>query len=221
MQFGAPVSHVYNPLDYAWEPHRHYLERYASASPEILLVGMNPGPWGMVQTGVPFGEVQMVSTWLGVHGRVDRPASEHPKRPVLGFACRRREASGRRLWGWAEQRFGTAEAFFARFFVWNYCPLCFFSADGANLTPDRLPVAERRELESICDRGLAEVAQVLNPRFVLGVGRFAERRIAEVLHGTTAVLGGVPHPSPASPAANRGWAEQMEAALRRYGVELA
>jgi len=28
LRFGPPVAHVYNPLAYAWEPHRRYLQRY-------------------------------------------------------------------------------------------------------------------------------------------------------------------------------------------------
>jgi single-strand selective monofunctional uracil DNA glycosylase len=220
IRFASPVTHVYNPLCYAWEPHRAYLERYGRAPREVLLVGMNPGPWGMAQTGVPFGDVELVRDWLRIEGSVARPTTEHPRRPVQGFACRRREGSGRRLWGWARDRFGTPEAFFTRFFVGNYCPLCFFLEDGTNLTPDKLPSVQRRELETTCDRGLAQMVEVLQPRFVLGVGRFAERRVAKVLTGGGAVAGGVPHPSPASPSANRGWAGQMEAALRAVGIDL-
>lgn len=220
LRFGPPVSHVYNPLDYAWEPHRRYLERYGQGPREILLIGMNPGPWGMVQSGVPFGDVELVRDWMKISGAVRRPAAEHPKRPVTGFECRRREGSGRRLWGWAKERFGRPEVFFSRFFVGNYCPLCFFLEDGTNLTPDKLPVEQRRALQAACDLALAGLVDVLRPRWVLGIGRFAERRVVEVLQGGNARLGGVPHPSPASPSANRGWAEQMEAALRAAGIDL-
>lgn len=220
LRFDRPVSHVYNPLGYAWEPHRRYLERYGRGRREILLIGMNPGPWGMVQSGVPFGDVQLVDEWMGISGPVGRPPVEHPKRPVLGFACRRREGSGRRLWGWAKDRFGAPEVFFSRFFVGNYCPLCFFLEDGTNLTPDKLPAAQREALQAACDRALERLIEVLHPRWVLGIGRFAERRVAHVLTGGEAKLGGVPHPSPASPSANRGWAVQMEAALRAAGIDL-
>lgn len=220
LRFEPPVSHVYNPLEYAWEPHRAYLERYGAGTRDILLVGMNPGPWGMVQTGVPFGDVEFVTGWMHLAGTVQRPRAEHPKRPVLGFACRRREGSGRRLWSWAKDRFGSPDAFFQRFFVGNYCPLCFFLEDGGNLTPDKLPPPQRRALQAACDRALLQTVEILSPRWVLGIGRFAERRVAEVLAGSGAQLGGVPHPSPASPSANRGWAEQMETALRAAGIDL-
>ena len=220
LDFGASVSHVYNPLDYAWAPHRLYLERYGVNPREIILVGMNPGPWGMVQTGVPFGDVEWVRDWLDIQGPVGRPALEHPKRPVLGFACRRKEGSGRRLWGWARDRFGTPERFFARFFVANYCPLCFFLADSTNLTPDKLPATARAELFPLCDHALRRTVECLKPRYVIGVGKFAEQRAASALLGLDVIVGGIPHPSPASPLANRGWAQQAEAALQGMGITI-
>ena len=144
--FGAPVACTYNPLDYAWDVHRKWLERYGKGTKEVLFVGMNPGPFGMVQTGVPFGEVAAVRGWLDLGGRIRSPEHVHPKRPVEGFACTRSEVSGRRLWGWVRDRFGSAEAFSRRFFVANYCPLVFMEASGRNRTPDALPAREREAL---------------------------------------------------------------------------
>lgn len=220
LDFGPPVTHVYNPLDYAWQPHRLYLERFGAAPKEVVLVGMNPGPWGMAQTGVPFGEVEMVRDWLGIAGDVEAPAREHPKRPIEGFDCRRSEVSGRRLWGWARSRFGTPEAFFGRFFVWNYCPLAFLEESGRNRTPDKLPAAERAPLEAVCDRALRAAIEALAPTRVLGVGRFAERRIRTALAGLDVATGQILHPSPASPLANDGWRRRAEAQLRDLGITL-
>ncbi len=216
----GPVSHVYNPLDYAWEPHRLYLERYGQGNPEVVLVGMNPGPWGMAQTGVPFGDVPLVRDWLGIEGRVGRPAAEHPKRPVEGFACRRREVSGQRLWGWARDNFGTPQRFFERFFVLNYCPLCFMEPGGRNRTPDRLAAADRAQLFAICDPALARAVRCLRPRLVLGVGGFAATRAAAALADSDRTVGQVLHPSPANPQANRDWAGRFAATLRELGVSL-
>ncbi len=213
LRFGPPVTHVYDPLDYAWEPHRAYLERYARPGVEAVLLGMNPGPWGMAQTGVPFGEVQLADQWLGLRAPVGRPDPEHPKRPVQGFDCPRSEVSGRRIWGWAQERFATPEAFFARFFVLNYCPLAFLEESGRNRTPDKLPAAEREPLEAICDRALREAVTWLRPRWVIGVGRFAERKAIRALEGIDCEIGTILHPSPASPIANRGWAPQAERQL--------
>src|SRR4051812_29858374 len=99
LKFSAPVTHVYNPLDYAWLAHEQYVKRFATAPKRIVFLGMNPGPFGMAQTGVPFGEIKAVRDWMGLRVEVRRPALEHPKRPVLGFDCPRCEVSGQRLWG--------------------------------------------------------------------------------------------------------------------------
>ncbi len=218
LRFGPPISHVYNPLDYAWTPHRKYLERYGRGPREILLVGMNPGPFGMAQTGVPFGDATLVRDWMGIDAPVKKPENEHPKRPVDGFECPRGEVSGQRLWGWARNRFGAPKIFFQRFFVLNYCPLCFMENSGRNFTPDKLSQAERVPLLAACDNALRDFTAYYRPHWVLGVGDFAERRIRAALPDFEGGIGRIPHPSPASPAANRGWADAAEAALRSYGL---
>lgn len=213
----GPVTHVYNPLDYAWDRHRDYLTSYGRR-PRAVLVGMNPGPWGMAQTGVPFGDVVMVRDWLGIEGPVGRPAAEHPARPVEGFACPRREVSGSRLWGWAAERFGTPDAFFERFFVVNYCPLCFMEASARNRTPDKLSAADRERLFAPCDRALRATVEWLGAGHVLGVGGFAAGRARDALAGLPVTIGQILHPSPANPRANRGWAAEVEASLRGMGL---
>jgi single-strand selective monofunctional uracil DNA glycosylase len=220
LDFGPPVSHVYNPLDYARDTHEEYLRRFGGRSGRVVLLGMNPGPWGMSQTGVPFGAVEMVRDWLRLRSPTGRPPRQHPKRPVEGFACRRREVSGRRLWGWARDRFGSPRRFFERFFVANYCPLLFLERGGRNLTPDRLPAAMRAPLLAACDAGLRAAVEALEPRLVVGVGGFAEARAAAALAGLAVPVGRILHPSPASPAANRGWREAAERQLRDLGVEI-
>ena len=220
LRFGPPVTHVYNSLDYAWEPHRDYLRRYGAGGKEVVFLGMNPGPWGMAQTGVPFGEVELVRDWLGIEGEVKRPRREHPKRRIEGFACGRREVSGQRLWGWARRRFSVPERFFERFFVANYCPLSFLEESGRNRTPDRLPAAERGPLLDICDRALVRTIEALGPRWVVGVGGFAEGRARAALSETEVSIGRILHPSPASPAANRDWEGTVERQLRDLGIRL-
>jgi single-strand selective monofunctional uracil DNA glycosylase len=220
LSFGPPVTHVYNPLAYAWRPHARYLERFGGGRPDALLLGMNPGPFGMAQTGVPFGEVRAVRDWLGIDEPVDKPHPEHPRRPILGFACPRSEISGQRLWGWAKDRFGEPERFFARFFVHNYCPLAFMAESGRNITPDQLPLAEREPLLRACDEALAELVDVLRPRVLIGIGGFAQRRAQRALQDREMAVGRILHPSPASPAANRGWASAVERELLALGVGL-
>ncbi len=218
LRFGLPVTHVYNPLDYAWEPHRRYLERYGRGRRPVLLVGMNPGPWGMAQTGVPFGDVALVRDWLGISGRVRRPACEHPLRPVRGFDCTRREVSGMRLWGWARETFGDPERFFRSFFIHNWCPLSFMEATGRNRTPDRLRREDRQPLIEICDAALRRVIDSFDPGHIFGIGRFAEHRVREVVGGASIRVGYLLHPSPASPSANRGWEASVRRTLRQAGI---
>jgi single-strand selective monofunctional uracil DNA glycosylase len=220
LEFAPPVAHVYNPLVYARGPGEEYLKRYAKSGVEALFLGMNPGPFGMAQTGVPFGEVNVVRDWLDIVGRVGKPEDEHPKRPILGFDCTRSEVSGRRLWGWAQERFASPEAFFERFFVWNYCPLVFLEEGGRNRTPDKLPASEREELYAHCDQALARLVKFLEPERIIGVGKFAMTRAAAALGNGAPPIDWILHPSPASPAANRGWAPQAEAQLEAMGVSL-
>lgn len=217
LEFASPVTHVYNPLEYARQPHELYLRRFGAGSKEAVLVGMNPGPFGMAQTGVPFGDVALVRDWMGIHAPVGHPPEEHPKRPVLGFDCSRSEVSGSRLWGWARDRFGTPKRFFSRFFVLNYCPLLFLESSGRNRTPDKLRAAEREALLPLCDRALRASVERLEPEVVVGVGAWAAKRARAAL-GESARVGTLLHPSPASPKANRGWAKQAEADLRKLGI---
>lgn len=226
LRFSAPVAYVYNPLEYAREVHDRYFERYAKPRPEVLLIGMNPGPWGMAQTGVPFGAIPAVRDWLGLEGEVGKPAREHPKRPVDGFACRREEVSGARLWGWAQETFAAPEAFFERFFVANYCPLLFLEESGRNLTPDKLQADDRAAISAPCDRALYALVEELEPEWVVGVGQYAEKRAKDVLHRPSEAekldvrIGRILHPSPASPLANRGWGPKASEQLRELGIRL-
>jgi single-strand selective monofunctional uracil DNA glycosylase len=218
LEFSAPTAFVYNPLSYARAPNEAYLERYGERRGRVLLLGMNPGPFGMAQTGIPFGDVKMVRDFLGIEAKVGKPSPEHPARPVLGFACPRSEVSGTRLWGWAQRRFGKAEQFFERFFVWNYCPLAFIEQSGKNRTPDKLPRSEQAELFAACDHALSEMARLLEPKLVVGVGGFAETAARRALAGRGIAIGTILHPSPANPKANSGWAEIVEGQLAALGV---
>ena len=220
LSFGAPVAYVYNPLSYARAAHEAYLKRYGQGTKEVLLLGMNPGPWGMAQTGVPFGEVNLVRDWLGIDKVVKKPKREPPKRPVLGFDCHRSEVSGSRLWSWAKERFERPEAFFERFFVINFCPLAFLEESGRNRTPDKLKKHERAPLIEACDDALRQAVELLQPEHVIGVGVYARDAAKRALAGIDVNIGVVLHPSPASPKANRGWAPQAEADFQACGVVL-
>ena len=223
LAFSSPVSYVYNPLIYARRQYEQYISAYGAGPKKILFLGMNPGPWGMAQTGIPFGEVYHVKNWLRISGYVDKPGKEHPRRPVEGLSCTRSEVSGRRLWSFFAEKFGSAEAFFADHFVTNYCPLVFMEETGRNRTPDKLKPEEKRVLFDACDAHLVKIVLCLRPTWLIGVGGFAEQRFQSIaaelsLHGMDPKIGRILHPSPASPAANRGWAEAAERQLTALGI---
>ena len=218
LRFKPPVAYVYNPLDYAWAAHELFLRKFGGGRKRVLFLGMNPGPFGMAQTGVPFGEVAAVRDWMGIYTLVSQPKQAHPKRPIEGFACPRSEVSGRRLWALFAAQFGTPQQFFAEHFVVNFCPLAFMDEGGRNVTPDKLGATERERLFARCVEHLRQVVKITEPEWVIGVGDFAEKRAREALGESQIRFGRILHPSPASPAANKDWAGTAERQLRELGV---
>ena len=220
MRSSDPVTHVYNPLSYAWKAHQQYLSLVNDRGVQVVFLGMNPGPWGMAQTGVPFGEIAAVRDFLGINVSVDQPENEHPKRPVTGLECERSEVSGRRLWGLFQEKYKTPKKFFAKHFVSNYCPLVFMEESARNRTPDKLHAAERKPLDAACDHHLQTILAVLNPKHVVGVGVYAEKCLQRALDAgaCTAKLSRILHPSPASPAANKDWSGKVTQQLVDAGV---
>ncbi len=218
LQFPAPVACVYNPLDYAWPAHEQYLQRFANSKKRVVLLGMNPGPFGMAQTGVPFGEIAAVRDWMGITASIGKPPREHPKRPIDGFSCTKSEVSGRRLWGLFAERFGAPENFFQKHFVLNYCPLVFMEESGRNVTPDKIPAATAKKLFADCDQHLIACLKILQPEWAIGIGGFALKRIEAVTTGMNLKTGTILHPSPASPAANKDWAGKVTGQFVQLGV---
>ncbi|XP_006063779.2 single-strand selective monofunctional uracil DNA glycosylase isoform X1 [Bubalus bubalis] len=220
LQFSELVGIVYNPVEYAWEPHRSYVTRYCQGPKQVLFLGMNPGPFGMAQTGVPFGEVSVVRDWLGLGGPVRTPPQEHPKRPVLGLECPQSEVSGARFWGFFRNLCGQPEVFFRHCFVHNLCPLLLLAPSGRNITPAELPAKQREQLLGVCDTALCRQVQLLGVRLVVGVGRLAEQRARRALASLMpeVQVEGLLHPSPRSPQANKGWEAVAKERLNELGL---
>lgn len=221
LRFESPVACTYNPLQYAWAGHEAYVRRFAGGRKKTLYLGMNPGPFGMAQTGVPFGEVAAVTEWMGIREQVGRPAICHPRRPVDGFDCKRSEVSGRRLWGLFAELYGTAEQFFREAYVANYCPLIWMAESGANITPAQLPKDQAQQVDEACQTHLRRLIEIFRPRYLVGVGGYALKQLetaAGNFPGAGLVTGVLLHPSPASPMANKCWPGKPMEQLRELGV---
>lgn len=213
--WGAPVHTVYNPLEYARDPALAYHRRFVLDSARVLWMGMNPGPFGMVQTGIPFGARRTVQEVLGITGRVSPPARQHPRRPIQGFSETREEVSGKRLWGMVSETWGSAARFAETNALVNYCPLAFLNERGANIPLPGLAAADRRAVEEACDASLGQTLRILSPEICVAIGKVAETALRRVGAPNVVLL---PHPSPASPQANRDWSGMARRALSEAGL---
>jgi len=93
-------------------------------------------------------------------------------------------------------------------------------ASGRNRTPDKLPAAEQARLFEPCDDALRRLVAWCDAKQVIGVGGFAADRAREALASTGLPITSILHPSPANPAANRGWVAAVERQLRGHGIRL-
>ena len=196
------VAHVTNPLDSAWEFHEQFIDKWSGFGATTLLLGMNPGPYGMAQTGVPFGATAMARDVLQIEERdVQTPLGAHPKRPIEGLSMERQEVSGTRFWSMLSDHYGSTEAIFSNIFVVNHCPLLILGETGRNVTPVDLPKSTIEPVLKACDRHLKSVVEIMGIKTVIGVGNYAKKRAQSVL--TDVHIDAMWHPSPASPLANR------------------
>ncbi|XP_022186401.2 single-strand selective monofunctional uracil DNA glycosylase isoform X2 [Nilaparvata lugens] len=217
----STVEYIYNPLEYAYDVHKNFVHKYCSSSKKILFLGMNPGPWGMMQTGVPFGDVISVKKWLKITGVIRKPLKEHRLRPVSGFDCKRIEVSGKRFWAFAQQlSHGNPALFFSNCFVHNYFPLVLMTESGKNVTPADLKPAEKKELESVCDESLCSVIDLLQIEVIIAIGRYTEKRVNAALKKTPKNVHVVyiMHPSPRNPKSNQEWMPNVINCLSENGL---
>ncbi|XP_012233576.1 single-strand selective monofunctional uracil DNA glycosylase [Linepithema humile] len=217
--FPSSVQYIYNPLEYAFETHAMYVRKYCTGVKKILFVGMNPGPWGMSQTGVPFGEISMVRDWLKISGPVGHPSKEHSDRKVMGFQCTRSEISGLRLWGLFKELCGSPENFFEHAYIHNYCPLAFMDVKARNITPAELKGEGQNILHEACDRSLIDIIQLLKAEIIIGIGNYAEKRIQLAVQtaGLSVEVMVLRHPSPRA-VGNNNWKEIAKQRLEELGL---
>lgn len=209
------VEWYYNPLDYAFPVHEAYLEKFGSDRKTGFFLGMNPGPWGMAQTGVPFTDPYIARDWMELPRRsVGSPSNERDARPIEGWESDRKEASGQKLHGFFRSIYGSLENFFENHIVMNYCPLVMYSEEATNLTPEDLLKADRESIFEICDPYLADLIEFYDPDVLVGIGRFGQRRLMDVLDLTESEVAYLPHPSPASPIATRDGGDYWRGLVR-------
>ena len=213
------VDCIYNPLIYAWNIHKEFIELGGEKGATTLLLGMNPGPHGMGQMGIPFSATSIVRDLLKIRGlEVQQPKNLHPKRPVKGLDWHKEEVSGTRLWSLLEKQYGDIENIFSNVFIVNHCPLMLFRGERAiNITPDKISGKNTRELIERCDKHLREVVEIMGIKKIIGVGKYAEKRAIEALKGIEIEITSCWHPSPASPLANRNkgadWRKNIRSVL--------
>ena len=219
MESAGVADCVYNPLMYAWEIHEEFIRVAGNSGAKTILLGMNPGPHGMGQMGIPFAATSVVRDLLGISGiDVRQPSRPHPKRPVNGLTHPKEEVSGTRLWGLLQERYGGARNIFQRVFIVNHCPLMILDGPrGTNVTPNNISGPLVTNLLERCDQHLREVVIALDAEEVIGIGKYAEKRARMALEGTGVRVKTCWHPSPASPLANRNggsdWRENVRSAL--------
>ena len=213
------IDVCYNPLNYAWNVHEEYLRRMGGLGAKTVVLGMNPGPHGMGQMGIPFAATSVVRDLLGISGiPVNQPNTPDERRPVIGLDYHKEEVSGTRLWGLLSEQYGDAESIASRVFLVNHCPLMLFSGPRAtNITPDKIGGGTAKALIERCDEHLSQVVEILEANRVIGVGKFAESRARDALKEQSVEVTGCWHPSPASPLANRNggadWRENVSSVL--------
>jgi len=207
---------VYNPLTYALDMHLAYIEKYAIENTKILFLGMNPGPFGMTQNGIPFGEIGFVKDYFHFDCEIKKPFDEHPSRPIQGLDCSRSEVSGKRFWSLMSNHYGNADALVGQVYVANYCPLVFLekTKTAKNITPDKLPKDVRTIINRICDEYLWDTQEILKCQNLIGIGKYAEKKLKNDKYPYSSIL----HPSPASPLANKGWSERASTKLEELDI---
>jgi single-strand selective monofunctional uracil DNA glycosylase len=146
----------------------------------------------------------------------------HPKRLISGLSCTRSEVSGRRLWGLIKERYPDATSLYTEVAIMNYCPVVFVDkgATGKNITPDKIEITSRKALEKVCDSYLDDMITLIQPEFIVGIGKYAQKKGEQSIHrlNKDITVHSILHPSPANPQANKNWNEKVIKALHDYHI---
>ena len=186
------------------------------------MLGMNPGPFGMAQTGVPFGDVAMVRDFVGITGRVGKAAARASaaagdglRLPPLGGE--RHAVLGLGARPFRDARSGSSTAPSSR----TGARSCSWRSRARNRPPDKLRAGERAQLFAACDDALVADRGGARGRRSSSASAASPSSARETALGGDVEIGRILHPSPASPAANANWAGLVDAELRALGFEPA
>ena len=171
----SEVAEPQNPFSFALDPYCQFVHEYLNGPIDVLFLGINPSPTGMGRNGIPFGDIDSVINYLEI---TDAQLKDGTKIADLPRGGKNAEYSGKLLWGLIEELAGPPQNFFDHCFVHNYCPLLFTTHKNGrtkNVTPKDL--ADKSELEAICDEYLLKTLALLNVRVLVVMGGYLENRV--------------------------------------------
>ncbi len=228
---------IWNPGLYGETWHARFRRLYRPGQHPLVVFGLNPGPYGMAQTGIPFTDIRRLVSALpdlaaelrGRGERVEPPGLAPPGlRPYLSRSF---ESSAVRVYRFLKKGWGGAERGWTEVVVANPCTLLFIDpAEGKNRTPADLARAARlrgsgrdqvRELvESfgrIRIRCAVESIEALSPRGAILLGKDVQAALGPALRRILGEARVIPweHPARAVP---ESWASGLLSALRRRGL---
>lgn len=226
--------HVWNPGRYGASWHRRFRRMVPLESNPVILFGLNPGPYGMAQTGIPFTDVKRLrerlprlAASLEIHGPVEVPGLAPPS--LRPFLTRSFESSAVRIYRFLDLAWGSAEEGWRKVGVANPCSLLFMDAAGKNRTPADLQgaVSRRRsaghsaaELREACDRlrrkAALEAMAAVRPRGVVLLGKDVQKALGSVTVKVVGARDVLPWEHPARAVPTR-WARGLLGEIRRRG----
>jgi single-strand selective monofunctional uracil DNA glycosylase len=223
---------VLNPGRYGERWHARFRRAYPMSPRPLLVFGLNPGPYGMAQTGVPFTDLKRLESALPGLWK-DLVASGEPvTRPGLAppslarHLTRTFESSSVRVYRFLERAYGRPELALREVVFVNPCPLLFIDPEtGANRTPADLPRALRARkaaelvhaFEELRRATVLEAVAELEPRGAILLGRDVAAAVGEALRAALGARSVVEweHPARAVPET---WSRGLADELRKRGL---